>query len=140
MNLAYDFFQNIFQCDQSCHFAIFVKDNGDVKSRIPHFHKKFGNIFVFICEMRLAHNITNVERLCLFVIEQKIFHINNTDDIVRSIFINRKTCELIFAENGDQLFVSIIYFCECNVNAGNHNIFCVGIAEIEHVVDHLFFV
>ena len=90
--------------------------------------------------MRLAHNITNVERLCLFVIEQKIFHINNTDDIVRSIFINRKTCELIFAENGDQLFVSIIYFCECNVNAGNHNIFCVGIAEIEHVVDHLFFV
>ncbi len=51
-----------------------------------------------------------------------------------------RRCEFVFAENVDQFFVSSIYISKCNMDARNHNIFRFRIAEIEHVVDHLFFI
>ena len=141
MNFTDNFFQDIFQCDQTGSFTIFIQNNCNIKGCLTHLHKKFGNILILISKISFSHNIPDMEFFCVSVIvKQQVLHVNCTDHIVGRIFINRQPCEFIFTENVNQLFICAVYICKCYVNAGNHNIFCVGIAEIEHVVDHLFFV
>ena len=39
VDLTNDLFQNILQCDESCHFAIFIQHDGNIKGRIPHLNE-----------------------------------------------------------------------------------------------------
>ena len=81
MDLAHDFLENIFKCDQSGHLAVLIQNNRDVKCRFTHFHEKLRYALVFVGKMRLPHNIADIKGL-VTVIQEEIFHINNTDDIV----------------------------------------------------------
>ena len=139
MDLSHNLFKDIFQCDQPCHFAVLIEHNSNVKSRFPHFHEQFRDVFVLVSKVWLTHDVTDVEGFVL-VVEKKIFHIDDTNNIVLSVFKNGKTGKLIFTENLDQLIVSIVYIGKCNVNTGNHDIFCVGVSQVKHVIDHLFFI
>ena len=139
MNFTDNFFQDIFQCDQTGSFTIFIQNNCDVKGCLTHLHKKLGNILILISKISFSHNIPDMEFFCVSVIvKQQVFHVNRTNHIVSRIFINRQPCEFIFAENVNQFFICAVYICKCYVNAGNHNIFSFCISEIYHIVDHFF--
>ena len=72
-------------------------------------------------------------------IKQQILHIDDTDDIIGSVFVNRKTCKFVFFEYFNQFIVSAVDICKCHINSRYHDFFCLGITEIEYVIDHLVF-
>ena len=74
------------------------------------------------------------------IVKKQILHVNNTDNIILCLFVNRKSCEFVFTENINQFIEGTIDISKCNMYARNHNVFRLGIAEIEYVVDHLFFI
>ena len=139
MDLAHDLFQDILQCDQACHLAVLIEHDRDIKGRVPHLHEQFRNTFILIGKMRLAHDVADVEGL-VFIIQQQILHINNADDIVLGLLVDRQAGELVLAEDLDQLFVGVVHVRKCNVYAGNHDVLCVRIAQVEYIIDHLFLI
>ena len=140
MNFTDNFFQDIFQCDQTGSFTIFIQNNCNIKGCLTHLHKKFGNILILISKISFSHNIPDMEFFCVSVIvKQQVLHVNCTDHIVGRIFINRQPCEFIFAENVNQFFICAVYICKCYVNAGNHNIFSLRICKIKNIENHFFF-
>ena len=88
--------------------------------------------------MRLSHDITDIERR-VSVIEEQILHINDTDNIILCLLIDRKPSELIFPEDIDQLFIGVLHICKCHMYPGYHDVLGVGVPQVEHVVDQLFF-
>ena len=139
VNFSNDFFQNIFQGDETCHFTVLVKNNGNIESGFTHLHKKLGNVFVLICEMRFTEKTADIKSF-IGIIEKEILHINDSDDIVLCVFVYRQTGKTVFAENIDQFFISRIYIGKCDVDTWNHDVFGIGIPEIKHIVDHFLFI
>ena len=105
MYLTDNLLQNIFQSNESCHFTVLVKNNGNIESRFTHLHKKLGNVFVLICEMRFTEKTTDIKSF-IGIIKKEILHIDDSDDIVLCALVNRKTGETVFAENINQFFIS----------------------------------
>lgn len=58
--------------------------------------------------MRLTKKIFHM-KLGICIIKKQILHINDTDDVVLRFLVDRKTGKLIFTENIDQFFISIVY-------------------------------
>ena len=139
MYLTDNLLQNIFQSNESCHFTVLVKNNGNIESGFTHLYKKFGNVFVLICEMRFAEKTADIKSF-IGIIEKEILHINDSDDIILCVLVNRQTGKTVFAENIDQFFISRIYIGKCDVDTWNHDVFCIGIPEIKHIVDHFFLI
>ena len=71
--------------------------------------------------------------------QKKIFHIDRSDHVIGRIFIDRKSCKLIFFKNINEFGVAAVDVCKNDVDPGNHNVFGSRISKIEHIVDHLFF-
>ncbi len=61
MNLADDFFQKVFESDQSGGFAVFVQHDGNVKRSLAHLHKQFRDVFVFVCEISFPQDIFHMK-------------------------------------------------------------------------------
>ena len=139
VNLTDNLFQNIFQSDETCHFTVFIYHNGNVKGGCSHFHKKFGDILVFVCEMRSTEIMTDIKRF-ITVIKEQILHIDDTNHIILILFVYRKSGKAILTEDVDQLLVSTFHTGKSHIDSGNHNIFGIGIAKIKDIIDHFFFV
>ena len=139
MYLTDNLLQNIFESDETGHFTVFVKNDGNVECRFTHLHKEFGNILVFISEMRLAEKTADIKPF-IRIIEKEILHVDDSDNVILRIFVYRKTGKTILTENVDQLVVSRVYIGECNVDTGNHDVLGISITEIKHIVDHFFLI
>ena len=74
----------------------------------------------------------------LVIIEQQILHIDNTDDIIGTVLINRKSCKLILSEQFDQLLIGIVDVCKSHIDTRYHNLFCLRITKIKQIIDHVF--
>ena len=79
-------------------------------------------------------------KLGICIIKKQILHINDTNDVVLRFLIDRKTGKLIFTENIDQFFISIVYTGKGDMHLGNHDIFGIGISQIKYIVDHFLFI
>ena len=55
-------------------------------------------------------------------------------NVVLAVLINRQTCELILAENIDQLIIGGFYIRKGNMYSWNHDILGCGISKIKHIV------
>ena len=75
----------------------------------------------------------------LVIIEQQILHIDNTDDIIGTVLINRKSCELILSKQFDQLLIGVVDVCKGHIDTRYHNLFCLRITKIKQIIDHVFF-
>ena len=139
MDLADDFLQDILQCNKSGHITVLIQDNSNVEGGILHFYKKIGNAFCLISEMRFPQETVN-DKFLILVIEKKILHIDNSHDVILAIFVNRKTCEFVFAENLDQLIIGGFHVCKSNMDSWHHDILGCGISKIKHIVDHFFLI
>ena len=139
MDLTHDLLQDILQCDQSGHITVFIQYNGNVEGGVLHFHKKIGNAFCFVSEMRLSEEMID-NKFLIFVVKKKILHVDDSHNVVLAVLINRQTCELILAENIDQLIIGGFYIRKGNMYSWNHDILGCGISKIKHIVDHFFFV
>ena len=93
---------------------------------------------MLICKIWFPHNVLDREMFPVFI-KQQILHIDDTDDIIGSVFVNRKTCKFVFFEYFNQFIVSAVDICKCHINSWYHDLFCLGITEIEYVIDHLVF-
>ena len=139
MDLADDFLQDILQCNKSGHITVLIQDNSNVEGGILHFYKKIGNAFCLISEMRFPQETVN-DKFLILVIEKKILHIDNSHDVILAAFVNRKTCEFVFAENLDQLIIGGFHVCKSNMDSWHHDILGCGISKIKHIVDHFFLI
>ena len=138
MNLPDNLLKDILQRDKTGHIAILVQNNGNIKCRFTHLHQQLGNTFIFIGKMRFPHDISDLEIL-IAVIEKQILHIDDTDNVILAALVNRKAGKLVLPKDLDQFLVCIIDFRKCNMNHGNHNILRLGVAQVEHIVDHFLF-
>ena len=77
--------------------------------------------------------------LFIIIIKQEIFHIDDTDYVIRALLINRKTCKFILAENIDQFIIGRVCLDKSHIDTRDHNFFCLRIAEIKYVMDHVPF-
>ena len=139
MDLTDDLLQDILQCDKSGHVTVLIQHNGNVESGILHFHKKIGNTLCLISEMWLPEKMLN-DKFLIFVVEQKIFHIDNAHDIILAVPVNRETCEFILAEDLDQFIIGGFHICKSNMDSRHHDVLGCGISKIKHIVDHFLFV
>ena len=139
MDLADDFLQDILQCNKSGHITVLIQDNSNVEGGILHFYKKIGNAFCLISEMRFPQETVN-DKFFIFVIEEKILHIDNSHDIILAVFVNRETGEFVFTENLDQLIIGGFHVCKSNMDSRHHDILGCGISKIKHIVDHFFLI
>lgn len=64
--------------------------------------------------------------LLVLAAEEKIFHVQDTDDVIRSYpLYRRKSGKFVFLKNNiDQFVVSIIYIAKVISGLGDHDLFC----------------
>ena len=139
VDLTDDLLKDILQGDETGHFAVFIENDSDIERGFPHLNEKIRDILVFIGKMRLTEKVPDIKRIIL-IVKKKILHIDDTNDIILCVLINRKTGKSVGSENIDQFFVSIVYVGKCYIDTGNHDVLGICISEIENVVDHFFFV
>ena len=89
-------------------------------------------------KIRFTHDIPHGKML-LVLAEEKIFHVQDTDDVIGRILIDRKSGKFVFLKNIDQFVVSIIYICKSHIRSWNHDLFCLCITKIKQVIDHFMF-
>ena len=89
-------------------------------------------------KIRFTHDIPHGKML-LVLAEEKIFHVQDTDDVIGRILIDRKSGKFVFLKNINQFVISIIYICKSHIRSWNHNFLCLRITKIKQIVDHLMF-
>ena len=74
-----------------------------------------------------------------FVLGQdKVFDIDQANDIVRIVLIYRESGVHGFTESGQNIIKSSIHIHCDHIDLGNHDIFGQRIREIKHIIDHFF--
>ena len=140
-DLAHDLLQQILKGDQPGSGAVLVQNDGEIHRIILHLQHELGDFLVFIGKVCFPQNIADMKIFLRPLMEKQIFHIDDTDDIVRRIFVDRKPGKHFFLENFQQVIVAVINIGKYHIGPGNHDIFGLGVAKIKHVVDHdLFFI
>ena len=139
VDLTDNFLKNVFQSDKAGHLTVLIENNSDIEGGFSHFYQKIGDILVLISEMRLAKKIADIKGIIL-IVKKKILHIDDSDDIVLCVFVDRKTGKSVSAENIDQFLIAVIYIGKRYIYTGNHNILGICITEIENIVDHFLLV
>ena len=72
-------------------------------------------------------------------IEQQVFHIQDTDDMIGRFFINRHSCIVVFPVNFQDFMVGAVRFYKCHIDPRGHNFSCKRIGKIKYIVDHFTF-
>jgi len=75
----------------------------------------------------------------LILRQDKVLDIDQTDNIVLVILIDRKPGIHGIPENCQNIVISSIQTDRYHIDAWNHDILGVGIGKIEHIVDQLAF-
>ena len=76
-------------------------------------------------------------KLFIPVDEEDILHVNDTDYVVRRLFVYGHTGIFFLAEDIDQLIVGSVYLNHRHIDSRNHNILCHRITEIEYIINNL---
>ena len=137
-DFTYDFFQQILQSDHSHAGAVFVQNKGNVHGGFPHFHHQISGLFILIGIISRAQDILYLKRP-LTRHEQEVLDVDDAHYVVRVIFINGNTGIHGFSEYGKQLIVRGVDVNHRNINFRDHNVFGIGITEVEYIVDHFAF-
>ena len=135
-NLTNNFFQQVFESDHADCCTIFIQDKCNICCDIPHFQQKICSFLIFICIIGFSHDITYLEHT-LIGHQKKILYINDTNNIIAVIFIDRNTCVHGFLEQSQQFVIACFHINGSHINSRNHDILGNRIAEIEHIVDQL---
>ena len=137
-DITHDFFQDILQRNQPCRGAILIQDNNYIVGGLLNLHHQLGKLLGFKGIKGLAQVIRHAEgRLVLH--QQQVLDIDDAHHVVRCLLIDRKPGIMLLPEYLNQVIVTILNVNKHHINSGNHDILCNGVAQVEHVVNHLPF-
>ena len=93
---------------------------------------------MFICKIWFTKHVA-YRKIFGIILQKKIFHIDDSDYIVRRILVDRNTRKHILAKYVEYFLIGCVHLNKCHINTWNHDLFGLGIAKIEQIMNHITF-
>ena len=143
LDIADDLFNQIFHGDQADTDTVFIQNDTDGVGAGFHIGQKIICFLKFIHIEWFTNNFCNIKIVNVMgrFIKEQIFYMQDADDIITGIFINRKSGVRNLHILLQQFIIRSSNRNHGHIGTGNHNITYTGISEVHYVCDHfLFFV
>ena len=86
--------------------------------------------------MGIPDDAVNME-ICRIFCKDEVFYVYQTDNVVRILFVDRKSGIHGLPKYGKHLFIAVLHINGDHVDTGNHNILGNCIGKIKYIVDEL---
>ena len=93
---------------------------------------------MLVCKIGLSEKFA-YRKIRGIILQKKIFHIDDSNDIVCRVFVYGHACKHILTEYFKYLLIGGIRLHKGHINTGNHDFLGLGIAKIEQVMNHIPF-
>ena len=142
LDISHNFLNKVLHGYDTAEASIFINQNGDMLMLALHLPKQIVNVFAFQHKERLAQNARYIHVLetvfpCL---DYKILDVQDADDIVDGIPVNRNTAVAHFHQLIQIFTLRIINIDTEYIRSRSHHLFCQNIVEGEYAVDHISFI
>ena len=138
-DFAHDFFQHIFQCDESTGPAVLVHHDGHVDLLGLEFAKEVVDFFALRDVHRAAQHRRPIE-VVLVKGGQQIFHVEDAHDLVCRSFVNRNATEARSHDGGPNVRPGVFLAKSADVHPRGHHLFGVLGSEVDNALQNALLV
>ena len=140
LDFADEFFENVFEGDDAGGTAVFVDDDGEMRLLLLEFGEEVADLLRFRRVVGWMDKIRKRFSCIDFILVQKVFRVNHTDNLVDGLIIDGNAAVAGFENQFDGVFYITVRTDGVDIDAGRHDFMDGCVIKFEGAGDDASFI